>query len=531
MENRVFQFAIDKEGRTEVHKGIEDAFSKFKESDVQTRISDEFSMWFREERTSPSSVASTPVEMSIPLAAASIPPRMSTPLVAASSPPATLTQFLQLPYSSTVSTSTPLASSATGLSSRFAPSSSTRPLAPAAASAPSSAPSSQGVVDSHILILPTADAHFVEEHLSFGKVPDRMKNMLYTEFRAHKKRREMAQQNRLWGVAARGPASTPAGLAGEDARGLRTVRTVCPIASVEETVGRYRIRQVLGESAAVTAERQGGSSSSSLVPLIHSAAAHKAYIERERRLCGYMQQAQEKFAGFMTSFAYQCRVQLDLIPTLFLPFLLPNADTTSQLPIDPPALAHLHFHLWELYVLSLELVIYALLMFICLTCLSFHDSLRNQLLARDAKVEQSCFDLKCWHDILDIISFVVDSFSSWTPMWGMIPNFLDSFVGKFLVKKVEGYLCSLIEDLLDKSIRRIVETYSYKISSFETFVIALKGIGPFENNFLNVNVQLGDPCDDHKFLIGLEVLKAFLIEKIFLVFNSIICISRSLYFC
>ncbi|KAI5681420.1 hypothetical protein M9H77_02648 [Catharanthus roseus] len=159
-------------------------------------------------------------------------------------------------------------------------------------------------------------------------------------------------------------------------------------------------------------------------------------------------------------------------------------------------------------------------------CLSFHDYFWNQLLTRDAKLEQSCFDLKCWHDILDIISLVVDSFPSWTP--GMIPNFLDSFDGKFLVKKVEGYLCSLIEDLLDKSIRRIVETYSYMISSFGTFVIALKGICLFKIHFLNVKVQLEEPCEDHKFLIGLEVLKAFLIENI-LIFQFY-HISRSLCF-
>ncbi|KAI5648411.1 hypothetical protein M9H77_34416 [Catharanthus roseus] len=37
------------------------------------------------------------------------------------------------------------------------------------------------------------------------------------------------------------------------------------------------------------------------------------------------------------------------------------------------------------------------------------------------------------------ISFVIDSFPSWTPMWSMIPSyFLDPFVGNFLVKKVEG---------------------------------------------------------------------------------------------
>ncbi|KAI5675997.1 hypothetical protein M9H77_06947 [Catharanthus roseus] len=115
---------------------------------------------------------------------------------------------------------------------------------------------------------------------------------------------------------------------------------------------------------------------------------------------------------------------------------------------------------------------------------------------------------------LNVLEKVVDSFSSWAPVWGMIPNFLDSFVGKFLVKKVQGYLYSLIEDLLDKSIRRIVETYCYMISSFETFVITLKGISPFKIHFLNVEVQLESHCDDHKLLIGIEVLKAFLIETI-----------------
>ncbi|KAI5666913.1 hypothetical protein M9H77_16766 [Catharanthus roseus] len=34
------------------------------------------------------------------------------------------------------------------------------------------------------------------------------------------------------------------------------------------------------------------------------------------------------------------------------------------------------------------------------------DSCRNQLLPRDVKLEQSCFELKCWHDILDLISLV-----------------------------------------------------------------------------------------------------------------------------
>ncbi|KAI5653129.1 hypothetical protein M9H77_30316 [Catharanthus roseus] len=94
-------------------------------------------------------------------------------------------------------------------------------------------------------------------------------------------------------------------------------------------------------------------------------------------------------------------------------------------------------------------------------CLSLRDSRRNKFFTRDAKLEQSCLDLKCWHYILDVNSLVVDSFSSWTPMWGMIPR-----------------------------------------------------IGPLKNHSLNVKVQLENPYDDDKFLIGLEVLKAFLNEKI-----------------
>ncbi|KAI5682065.1 hypothetical protein M9H77_03293 [Catharanthus roseus] len=116
-----------------------------------------------------------------------------------------------------------------------------------------------------------------------------------------------------------------------------------------------------------------------------------------------------------------------------------------------------------------------------------------------AKLEKSVFDPKYWHDNLDIISFVIDLFSSWTPMWGLIPSyFLDPFVENFLVKKVEGYLCSLIGDLLNKSIRRDIERCSYMIPFFETFVIALNGIAPFENHFLNVKGQLENTLHDHK---------------------------------
>ncbi|KAI5661837.1 hypothetical protein M9H77_21160 [Catharanthus roseus] len=66
---------------------------------------------------------------------------------------------------------------------------------------------------------------------------------------------------------------------------------------------------------------------------------------------------------------------------------------------------------------------------------------------------------------------------------------------------------------LDGSIRRVVERCSYMILFFETFVIVLNGVAPFENHFLNVKVQLETLCD-HKFLLGLEFLKAFLIENI-----------------
>ncbi|KAI5652920.1 hypothetical protein M9H77_30107 [Catharanthus roseus] len=154
----------------------------------------------------------------------------------------------------------------------------------------------------------------------------------------------------------------------------------------------------------------------------------------------------------------------------------------------------------------------------------------SRVLTKDAKLEKYCFNLKCWHDILHVVFRVVDSFPSWAPMWGMIPNFLDYYVGKFLVKNVEGYLYSLIEDLLDKSIRRIVETYSYIKSSFETLVIALKGIGPFGNNFLNVKTQLENPCDNPKFLIGLEVLKAFLIGTILVLQFYLLHFEESMFF-
>ncbi|KAI5654243.1 hypothetical protein M9H77_31430 [Catharanthus roseus] len=105
--------------------------------------------------------------------------------------------------------------------------------------------------------------------------------------------------------------------AGKDRRGLRTVGIVCPTVSAEGTVDRYTIRPILGDakyqelklmfeaaggsnkvhvysfgsqSAAVTTERRGGSSSSmSSIPFVSSIAGHKACIKRERRFWGYMQ--------------------------------------------------------------------------------------------------------------------------------------------------------------------------------------------------------------------------------------------------
>ncbi|KAI5681307.1 hypothetical protein M9H77_02534 [Catharanthus roseus] len=113
----------------------------------------------------------------------------------------TLTPFLQLPYSSPVPTSTPSSVSSTvGMLLRPTPSSSARlsALAPSSSThPPPSISSSQGVVDSRILILPTIGnfnkqsdcvkvitkimkAHLIEVHPNFGKVPNRMKkNVVY----------------------------------------------------------------------------------------------------------------------------------------------------------------------------------------------------------------------------------------------------------------------------------------------------------------------------------------------------------------
>ncbi|KAI5666795.1 hypothetical protein M9H77_16648 [Catharanthus roseus] len=147
---------------------------------------------------------------------------------------------------------------------------------------------------------------------------------------------------------------------GEYGRGLRTIRFVCPSVSAEGTAKYQELtmnaerlhtetssciltdEQLMFEAAGgndkghvygfgsqsdtITMEHQEGNSSSSSVPF----------------LWGYMQQAQDKFADFMTSFAFQCGMQLDSIPILFPPFLLPDDDATSQPPIGPPSSSSSH---------------------------------------------------------------------------------------------------------------------------------------------------------------------------------------------
>ncbi|KAI5672848.1 hypothetical protein M9H77_13212 [Catharanthus roseus] len=110
------------------------------------------------------------------------------------------------------------------------------------------------------------------------------------------------------GVVARGLASISAGLAGEDGRGLYTVRNAkyqelkanserlhikidSPILTDEqlmfEAVGASNKSPVYGfnsQSTAGITEHHGSSSSSSSVPSVSSIVAHEACIERERRL-------------------------------------------------------------------------------------------------------------------------------------------------------------------------------------------------------------------------------------------------------
>ncbi|KAI5649063.1 hypothetical protein M9H77_35068 [Catharanthus roseus] len=220
------------------------------ESDIQTKISDEFSMWFREEMEK---------------------------LVNTSTPLATLTPFPQLPYSSPTSISTPLASSS-------------RPLEPT----PSSVPSFQGVVNYRILILSIAERRDINGtqcmSVPFGMLG---KNKPYYDTRI--------QGLDLMFEAASGS-------------------------------NKGHVYGLESQSLAITTECREGSSSSSSVPSISSTAAHESCIKMERKLCGYMHQAQNKFAGFMNSFASHYGVHLHSVPTLFPNFLPRDDDATSQPP-------------------------------------------------------------------------------------------------------------------------------------------------------------------------------------------------------
>lgn len=51
----------------------------------------------------------------------------------------------------------------------------------------------------------------------------------------------------------------------------------------------------------------------------------------------------------------------------------------------------------------------------------------------------------------------------------MIPSFLSSFDGNCYIKKVDRFLCSLLDDLLDKYKGRVVESCDYLSPFFDTF--------------------------------------------------------------
>ncbi|KAI5667633.1 hypothetical protein M9H77_17486 [Catharanthus roseus] len=107
----------------------------------------------------------------------------------------------------------------------------------------------------------------MKAHSSSGKVPDRMKNMWYTEFEA-KYQDLKANVERLH------------------------IETGSPILTDEQFMFEAASRRNKGciygfgsQSVVVTAECWGGNSSFMYsVPSVSSAASHEACIERERRL-------------------------------------------------------------------------------------------------------------------------------------------------------------------------------------------------------------------------------------------------------
>ncbi|KAI5676741.1 hypothetical protein M9H77_07691 [Catharanthus roseus] len=137
--------------------------------------------------------------------------------------------------------------------------------------APSPVPLSEDVVDSHILILPTAD--------SFNKQSDCAK--VITEIMKR-------------GIDGTRCVSVPFGTLGIDGPYYDTKTQYKDM--MYEGYGGQGPGKHTGEyksfiewSLVVTVEHRGGSNSSmSSVPSISSTASHRAYIERKKRLWGYI---------------------------------------------------------------------------------------------------------------------------------------------------------------------------------------------------------------------------------------------------
>ncbi|KAI5658832.1 hypothetical protein M9H77_27625 [Catharanthus roseus] len=266
-------------------------------------------------------VTSTPLGTSAHLITTSTPPRTFASPTTTFTPSATLTPLLQLPYSS-------LAPISTHSSSTFATETLSRP-----ASLSSASPPAQGVVDARSWKFREGAGQYKEY-------------VVYRVWDAYKKKRETAQKNRLHGRGGQGPGKHTGGSRSfiewlkANAEHLH-IETGSPIPSDEqlmfEAAGGSNKGHVYGfgsQSGAITAERREGSSSLS-VPSVSSTAGHDACIEREKKLLGYMQQAQERFADFMHSFASQCGVQLDSVPALFPPFSLTHDATSDVARVDP----------------------------------------------------------------------------------------------------------------------------------------------------------------------------------------------------
>ncbi|KAI5654160.1 hypothetical protein M9H77_31347 [Catharanthus roseus] len=275
--------------------GISSEFQLGVKCDVQTRISNEFSMWFREDVNGKKSVNASNSEClkcSIWGTSKRFIHKKEVPIVLH------ITVVYGLKEAEEFQSESPPGTSPSPMASTMVETS-TPPAAtsiPTGTSTPPAAASTPPQSDCAKVITKIMKAHFVEAHPCFGKSSGK------TGYR---------------GVVTRGSTSTT--VVGEDGRGLRTVETVCPTISVEGTA-KYRelkanakrlhietgspiltVEQLMfkavdgnneghvfgleSQSAVVTIERQIGNSSSS-VPSASFAAVHKACIERERRLWG-----------------------------------------------------------------------------------------------------------------------------------------------------------------------------------------------------------------------------------------------------